>query len=164
MTGQAMEKQPRGTPYPDPLTISGPPSLRKGARTAAKREMGYEKDAPRCQNCRWYNSPRHVDPVAPIQKMAPHCRYGHFAVDPQGVCDCWEGVDGSVLEDASPTQIQPPKPPPVLTQKINIDGIAACLCMHCGRPFASKEAAEAHRKDMHPRPHERKRATTTPPI
>ena len=81
------------TPYPNPLTIDGPPYLRKKARKKAKEEMEFVREPPRCATCRWYNSHREGHPENPVENQASHCRFGHFAVLPTSVCSKWLGQE-----------------------------------------------------------------------
>lgn len=86
------------SPYADPAFIDGTPGNRQAARTKAKYEMGYDREPPRCETCRWFNSAKDGHPTSPIRWQLAHCRYGHFSVTPLSVCDKWQSFDGTILE------------------------------------------------------------------
>lgn len=77
----------------DPQALDVRPSERKQMRKRAKVLQGYDAKPPKCASC--------VNFAHPIHKgffRVPFCQIGHFAASPEGVCDLWQGKDGSQLE------------------------------------------------------------------
>lgn len=77
----------------NPLDIAVRPSQRKQMRKRAKELQGYDAKPPKCSTC--------VNFASAVSKgffRVPYCQVGHFAASPDGVCDLWQGKDGSQLE------------------------------------------------------------------
>lgn len=77
----------------------------------AKRVQGYDPSTPRCDTCKHmqrasFGNPRALGWDEGKQRAAltwrpyipARCLIGDFPVSPMGLCDDWEGHDGSKLE------------------------------------------------------------------
>jgi hypothetical protein len=72
------------------------PKKRSKQRLAIMAAQGYEKRPPQCISCTHYQPARHGVP-GQTPYLDPHCRLGHFAVQPHAICDKWQGKDGSTI-------------------------------------------------------------------
>lgn len=81
----------------------------KRRKRNAKTAQGYDANTPRCDTCvhrqpAGFGRPDQLDPTTGVagplwQPYVPaRCLIGDFPVQPVGLCDDWEGRDGSKLE------------------------------------------------------------------
>lgn len=71
--------------------------LHKQALALKAKAVNYEKDAPRCENCKHFRKAGTML-VDSLPKQVPaKCKLHGFKAQPFGCCDTWAGTDGSEL-------------------------------------------------------------------
>lgn len=72
--------------------------MSKSAR-ARKRRVNYDANPPRCANCQHFKFVQWgMRDSLPYIVSQPRCKRNEFFAQESGVCDTWEGRDGSKLE------------------------------------------------------------------
>ena len=63
-----------------------------------RKQVGYEKDIARCENCTQYHGEMLAMRNSKYRRVASHCRLHDFFVQPAAICNDWNGKDGSILD------------------------------------------------------------------
>lgn len=71
-----------------------------GKTKRKKDAQGYEQHPPRCGNCAQFKTGQ-VGIPGKRPFIPTTCGIGFFAVSPMGICNEWQGRDGTVLERAA---------------------------------------------------------------
>jgi hypothetical protein len=68
-------------------------------RAKRKTQQGYDPSPPCCSNCVLYQPPSPGVPRFQMPYLPPRCKKGDFTVNPDAICNEWQGLDGSRLSE-----------------------------------------------------------------
>lgn len=63
-----------------------------------RKKAGYEKNIPRCGNCKHYKAGFRVLVNSIPRTMPIMCKKHNFSIATNSICDHWESKDGEKLE------------------------------------------------------------------